>query len=719
MWQNELQEWQEDGSSIHEQNFYEDANSGPLLHSEGGPVSAAKFGASGYETEASSFHDESPFQIPAVESLLETGGKAEAPCKCGCKGQASTMVEGESYEAAGESLLAEYESSFESFEDEQSSKQDCTVDCLDEPPKGTVRPKGPREGAVDDRTQGDPHVNLALQLYAYDINAYHPIKAKHAAALGRISEFISDRLIATTQDIAVTITGLASRTGSGEYNLDLSCKRAKCVAQNLRDSFKSGAGAARVRMNIAGEGFTRSECRGKECELDEWRAVLVQVHAPGDPPVPIPPVDPGWDKYALRCCSFQTKVGASAALSELLEKGLPGVPSELKNKILQGLKTQIGQLLKFLEKRSSGLKLASQAISELLKLFPAEFIIETGVFQLKERDRGSAGKLLTLCYNGYGLRLAIPNDLDAILDLAFAGALKSLPDSVKKLIKEGIKSALPDSVKRRTKPIESSTPGPFRNFDLRHPRRIGVFEGVIEAGEGVWMPGKVNVEFDAPSWHIPDPNRRPQIVPTGDSPSNSGMPIIVGDESGLEFFSITAGNLLPGKCSCALPVTNSRRMVARSPVRRSLHEAEAREAEGEAWLAKDESSMEESEFEESEAESVFEQQFESEMQGDKEHDGEREWSLGSGASEGQFSRSTRHSGRSTSEQTPQAEQGPPSLVLYQWLHSTALRHALASSLLGNAKQSTVRVNGSVVPVPDYLRMLGRLCHQVADQADVS
>ena len=60
---------------------------------------------------------------------------------------------------------------------------------------------------------------------------------------------------------------------------------------------------------------------------------------------------------------------------------------------------------------------------------------------------------------------------------------------------------------------------------------------------------------------------------------------------------------------------------------------------------------------------------------------------------------------------------PASLVLHQLLGSPAMRQATVASILGSGARRTVRVNGVNVPIPAYLRMVSRLCGEVAEQSE--
>jgi hypothetical protein len=60
---------------------------------------------------------------------------------------------------------------------------------------------------------------------------------------------------------------------------------------------------------------------------------------------------------------------------------------------------------------------------------------------------------------------------------------------------------------------------------------------------------------------------------------------------------------------------------------------------------------------------------------------------------------------------------PASLVLHQLLDTPAIRQATVASILGSAARRTVRVNGANVSIPAYLRMVSRLCGEVAGEGE--
>jgi phosphatidylserine/phosphatidylglycerophosphate/cardiolipin synthase-like enzyme len=60
---------------------------------------------------------------------------------------------------------------------------------------------------------------------------------------------------------------------------------------------------------------------------------------------------------------------------------------------------------------------------------------------------------------------------------------------------------------------------------------------------------------------------------------------------------------------------------------------------------------------------------------------------------------------------------PAAIVLHRLLKSPELRQAALAILAGNGGRTTVRFHNSDIPVPRYLRLLSRLCHEVAASAE--
>ncbi len=660
---------------------------------------------------------ESPFLTREMEGVsteaeaVPVRQRSGGDCGCGCGKTASSMASNEydSYMApltgsvATGTFPAEAETSYEAetaygeaegleeAEINSEAGSGCGAGCP-EPSKADqqrIRRRGSPQGAFIERTEGDKKVNLALQLFDYDVNEYRPLKPQHREALTRIREFVVQRTAETGQRIAVTITGLASRTGSKGYNDALSCKRAECVADNLRQAFSFFRGVpARVQMNALGEGFARATCKGSDCELGEWRSVLIQVHAPGNTPRPIPPVDPGWDKYEIRCLCYRTESLPAALLGDLLKKGLPGLPPNLRSGILKALKKGFDRLTRELLKQLPKLSAVVHDLSAFLELFPAEIIRESGMFEIRERDKQNA-RSSVLCYSGLGLRIVFPRaNIDDFLDetIGKVGIFKTLPDAVKKQIREAIKKMIPGGLKTLVQPIGSETPGPFARFNLKKPRNIGVFtgksQGDVQIGKGIWMPGQVNVEFNSAPWTRPDPIQRPHITNCPDTDCNdAGVQAVVGNRQGLELFSITAGTLAAGACVCKSPVKS---------------EMEG-EAEGE-YLSETENS------ESSEGETQ-----------------EGAWSSESYAVDPYASirsaMSPEYANLSANEITPALGRMPASLVLHQMLNSPQMKQATLASILGNSGQRSVQLDGSVISVPAYLRLVSQLCREVAERTE--
>jgi phosphatidylserine/phosphatidylglycerophosphate/cardiolipin synthase-like enzyme/V8-like Glu-specific endopeptidase len=60
---------------------------------------------------------------------------------------------------------------------------------------------------------------------------------------------------------------------------------------------------------------------------------------------------------------------------------------------------------------------------------------------------------------------------------------------------------------------------------------------------------------------------------------------------------------------------------------------------------------------------------------------------------------------------------PAAVVLHQFLNSPQMRQASLASVLGKASRRSVLVHGSLVPVPTYLRLVSRLCREVAELSE--
>ncbi len=60
---------------------------------------------------------------------------------------------------------------------------------------------------------------------------------------------------------------------------------------------------------------------------------------------------------------------------------------------------------------------------------------------------------------------------------------------------------------------------------------------------------------------------------------------------------------------------------------------------------------------------------------------------------------------------------PAAFALHQYLNSTEMRQTTLASLLGKAALRSVRVNGSDISIPAYLRLVSHLCSEVAEQSE--
>jgi hypothetical protein len=710
MLETNAQEWEEYDSRL--------PDDGPFVQA----ARAAKM--SRYEYAQSTETSETPFLIEKEGESME---QTETPehCKCGCRHSVQEASSAESEISTESEGLAGVESDVFSGEAEVPG---CSAGCP--PPSAqyekTIRRKGNPEGSVIERTQGDPNVNLALQLFDYDVNEYRLRKNNHRNAVARITEFVVKRLAQTDQPIAVTITGSASRTGGASFNDILSCKRAECVAENLRlgaDRFRGFN--TRVQINTAGQGFTRATCKGTECELGEFRSVLIQVHSPGNPQPPIPPVDPGWDKYTIRCCSFHSKTLQQALLGDLLNKLLPNVPDALKGKLIGLVKKALDKLVRQLAKQLPKVESALKALNTLLLLFPAEILREDGVFEITERDKPNP-RTSVLCYTGFGLRLKVPVNLDDVLDQAFSGpGLSNLPDVVKKALKEAIKKVIPKAIVDRAQPIQSDTPGPIFNFDLLRKKNISVFAGRVLIGKDIFFPGQVDVEFASRPWTVQDPQKRPGITNCQKTTCNvGGIKLTVGEGKGIELLAVSIGDLVQGSCACA---TSAAVREFETEMPSEVYTETESEMFGETeseMFGETESEM----FGEAESEAVGETEGETVGETETETVAETESEAESFVEEMSFeadpyasirsAMSPEHANLSAEEVSLVLGGMPARVVLHQLLNSPAAQQAALAGLLGGKARHTVRINGSDLSIPAYLRLVSRLSREVAEEYDV-
>jgi hypothetical protein len=79
--------------------------------------------------------------------------------------------------------------------------------------------------------------------------------------------------------------------------------------------------------------------------------------------------------------------------------------------------------------------------------------------------------------------------------------------------------------------------------------------------------------------------------------------------------------------------------------------------------------------------------------------------------------SSQHANLPANEVTMVLGRLPAALVLHQLLNSPEMQQATLASLLGKAARRSVRVNGSDISIPAYLRLVSRLCGEVAGQSE--
>ncbi len=508
------------------------------------------------------------FEAEPLELFEESACGAECHCQdCRATSRAGRV-----------NTEAEFMDEFEelSLEDAPPGQIDCAgirTDCVVMTPaeEQKVRRVGKPKGDLLDRTQGDQDQNLSLQLTDYDVNDWRAgQKELHQRGLDRTREFIVARrqqIAASPAGVEITISGSASRTGSKSYNDVLSCKRATCAAQFLRNALSDpqlGAPSLlvknKIRFTIGGEGFQKATCRGRECEVGEFRSVLISVHRPGLPPPPVPIVPAGWDKYRIRCCSFKSESLGEVIVSELLKRGLDALPDPLKRllndspiakKVLGGaIKKLIAKLKEIILKKAPGVlgKLIG-GLSKALDEIPVEFIRDTGVYQIVERDKLNPAELI-LCYTGFGIRVKFPRSIP--------GVGFEVPQVVRGAFRKFLKERLGidglgvdiffDVLSGKIPAIESTVPGPFTDFDVDRKIRIKTFEGPGEALKGL-QPGTIFVGFSSPSFVRPDPIARPKLrCSRGCAPSI--VPVTVGSGTGFEVVAPTKGELLDSGCKC-------------------------------------------------------------------------------------------------------------------------------------------------------------------------
>jgi len=76
-----------------------------------------------------------------------------------------------------------------------------------------------------------------------------------------------------------------------------------------------------------------------------------------------------------------------------------------------------------------------------------------------------------------------------------------------------------------------------------------------------------------------------------------------------------------------------------------------------------------------------------------------------------------HANLSANEITLVLGRIPATLVLHRLVHSPEMRQATLASFLGRAARRSVKLNGSDISIPNYFRMVSRLCREVAEQSE--
>lgn len=461
------------------------------------------------------------------------------------------------------------------FEIGGDAKPDCSkiapLTCHNLPEERPIKAAGIPEGAVLDRTEGDRDTNLSLQLTDYDVNEWRAAqKDRHRIGLERIIKFITDRnreILQSKDGIAITISGAASRTGTKDYNDRLSCKRAACIADHIRQHLPLSIGGspallAKITFKVGGEGFEKATCVGAKCEIGEFRSVLVSVHRPDRPPRKIPVIPPQHTKFRIRNCSLKTETIGEAIVGDLIDRGIAALPEALRREIEKSdkarsvidkaVKELISQLKKALTRLPGALGKLAKELTKRLP-FPVEFIRDTAVFQIQERDKANP-KDIILCYTGFGLRLLFPRDLPI-----------ALPESLKKLLKDFLKKTLKvegvgidvffDVLGGKIPSIESKVPSDFTDFDvvigskMLKPFTLNSFQGDAVLFKSPDLPGHVRLGFDSGrTFRHPDPLQRPRLVCKGCT--ESIVPVKVGTGRGIDIIAPTKGTLIDGACVC-------------------------------------------------------------------------------------------------------------------------------------------------------------------------
>jgi hypothetical protein len=198
-------------------------------------------------------------------------------------------------------------------------------------------------------------------------------------------------------------------------------------------------------------------------------------------------------------------------------------------------------------------------LSKLLKFLPIEVTRQKAIFQIRERGKPDPATT-TLCYDGFGGRLALP--IPGALDDALDELLKKIPGvgsndtvrgALKKVIKEELEKILPERVRKTLSKLDSTVPGPFKPFDLNRKAPLTVFavdaDIFVDLITGLTGPGRIMLGFDGGQWTLPDPARRIRL--SCPDCATSVIPVTVDGGNGVDLLSVNKGKLVPRGCECS------------------------------------------------------------------------------------------------------------------------------------------------------------------------
>jgi hypothetical protein len=312
-----------------------------------------------------------------------------------------------------------------------------------------------------------------------------------------------------------------------------------------------------------------SEGGGRSCclrsEIGEFRSVLVSLHRPGNPPPPVPVLPPIHTKFRIRCCSLKTESLGEFLIGNLVDRGIAALPESIRKEVERSAaakslldklaKELVAQLKKALARLPGALGKLAKALTQKLP-FPVEFVRDTAVFQIEERDKPNP-KDIILCYTGFGLRLLFPRDLPVLIPEPLKKTLKEFLKKTLKVEGSGI-DVLLDVLGGKIPSLESKIQGDFTNFDVvpsaraLKPFTLQSFAGDAVLLKGGDLPGHVRLGFDSRrTFRHPDPVQRPRLVCKGCT--ESIIPVKVGTGTGIEVVAPTSGTLVDGSCVCEAP----------------------------------------------------------------------------------------------------------------------------------------------------------------------